>query len=247
MVLEDFFILKIPSLWAILIISFVITLVTTLVYKFTTNQKKMKKLKDEMKEYQNKIKALSKQDPQKAMALQQEAMKHNMEYMKHSFRSTLYTFIPIIIIFGWLNAHMAYSQLQPNQPFTVTAYFASGYASTANMTSIPELVFLTNSTQQIIDGKAIWKLQGDAGDYKLTLTYNNEAYDKSLIISSERSYAPPEQSISNSKLQKIVINNQKIYPFGDINFFGWKPNWLWAYIILSLLFSIGLRKVLNVY
>src|SRR4030043_2257506 len=124
MVLENLFILKIPSFWAILIISFAITLIITLVYKFTTDQKKMKKLKEEMKGYQKKIKEVSKSNPKKAMEIQQQAMKQNMEYMKHSFKSTLYTFIPIIIIFGWLNAHMAYYPLEPNQPFTITAYFA---------------------------------------------------------------------------------------------------------------------------
>ena len=50
MVFENIFLLKLPSIWAILIISLVITLVTTLVYKFTTNQKRMKELKEQMKQ-----------------------------------------------------------------------------------------------------------------------------------------------------------------------------------------------------
>lgn len=247
MVLENIFLLRINPLWAILIISFVITMVTTLVYKFTTDQKKMKKLKDDMKDYQNKIKSLSKTDPQKAMSIQQEAMKQNMEYMKHSFKSTLYTFIPIIIIFGWLNTHMAYYQLAPEQSFKVTAYFAEGHASTISLSSIPQLELLSNSTQFIIENKAEWELKGAEGEYKLEFNYNNEKYDKSLIISPDRRYEPPEKIVTDSKLKKIVVGNQKVYPFGNIDFFGWKPNWLWTYIILSILLSIGIRKVLKVY
>jgi uncharacterized membrane protein (DUF106 family) len=247
MVLENIFLLKMPSFWAILIISFVITLVTTLVYKFTTDQKKMKKLKEDMKDYQKKIKELSKTDPQKAMSIQQEAMKQNMEYMKHSFKSTLYTFIPIVIIFGWLNAHMAYYPLTPNQPFTVTAYFAEGHAESVSISSLPELELLSNATQSIINGKAEWEFKGAEGEYKVELDYNNEKYDKPLIISSERKYEPPEKVITDSKLKKIVVGNQKVYPFGNVDLFGWKPNWLWTYIILSILLSIGIRKVLKVY
>jgi uncharacterized membrane protein (DUF106 family) len=247
MVLENIFLLKMPSFWAILIISLVITLVTTLVYKFTTDQKKMKKLKEDMKEYQKKIKALSKTDPQKAMSIQQEAMKQNMEYMKHSFKSTLYTFIPIIIIFGWLNAHMAYYPLLPNQPFNVLVYFAEGHAETVSISSIPELELLGNATQTIVNGQATWALQGTEGEYKLTIDYNNEKYDKPLIISSERRYEQPDKVITNSKLKKIVVGNEKVYPFGNVDLFGWKPNWLWTYIILSILLSIGIRKVLKVY
>jgi uncharacterized membrane protein (DUF106 family) len=247
MVLENIFLLEIPPFWAILIISFVITLLTTLVYKFTTDQKKMKKLKEDMKEYQKKIKEFSKSDPQKAMSIQQEAMKQNMEYMKHSFKSTLYTFIPIIIIFGWLNAHMAYYQIMPDQTFNVTAYFAEGHAQTVSISSIPELELLSNATQTIIDSKASWLLKGSEGEYKLEVDYNNEKYEKLLTISSLRKYEQPDKVISDSKLKKIVVGNEKVYPLGSIDIFGWRPNWIWTYIILSILLSIGIRKVLNVY
>jgi len=247
MVLENIFLLKIHPFWAILIISFVITLAITLVYKLTTDQKKMKKLKEDMKEYQKKIRTLSKENPQKAMEIQQEAMKQNMEYMKHSFKSTLYTFIPIILIFGWLNAHMAYYPLLPDQPFKVDAYFAQGHASTATISSIPELEIIGNATQAIIDGKAEWELKGAEGDYKIMIDYNNEKYEKPLIITPERKYIQPEQLIKNSKLQKIVVGNEKVYPVGTIPLINWKPTWLWVYIILSILLSIGLRKVMAVY
>jgi uncharacterized membrane protein (DUF106 family) len=207
----------------------------------------MKKLKEEMKEQQKKIKALSKSDPQKAMKIQQEAMKGNMDYMKSSFKSTLYTLIPIIIIFGWLNANMAYYPIQPNQEFSVTTYFAEGSAPAVNISSIPELQIIGNSTQIITNGMAQWKLKGDAGNYKLIINYNAEEYDQPLLISSAREYEQPEKLIQNSKLKKIVIGNEKVYPLGSINFFGWKPNWLWTYIIFSILLSMGIRKLLKVY
>jgi uncharacterized membrane protein (DUF106 family) len=247
MVLDNIFLLNIPPFWTILIISFAITLITTLVYKFTTDQAKMKKIREEMKEFQKRIRDLTKQDPQKAMAEQQEAMKHNMEYMKNSFKSTLYTFIPLILIFGWLNAHMAYYQIMPDQQFNVTVYFAEGYAPAVNISSIPELEIIGDSTQQIINGMASWQFKGSEGDYQLEIGYNNEQYTMPLIISSERIYAPPEKQVSNSKLQKIVIGNQRIYPLGSFSIFGWMPSWIWAYIILSLVLSIGIRKVLKVY
>jgi len=237
--------LKMTPLIAILLISFILTLIITLVYRFTTDQKKMKKLKEEMKEHQKKIKELSKKDPQKAMQIQSEAMKGNLEYMKSSFKSTLYTLIPIIIIFGWLNAHMAYYPISPNQEFKVTAYFAEGHAQTIALATIPELEMLGNATQLITGGKAEWSLKGGGGEYKLNMNYNNEEYDMPLLISSQHQYAPPEKTIQNSKLKKIVIGNEKIYPFKEL--LGVKLNWLWTYIIFSMLISIGLRKILKVY
>ena len=91
--------LNLPTLWAVVILSFLISVIITLVYKYTTNQDLMKQLKDEMKEFQKEIKELRK-EPEKAMQVQKRAMQTNMKYMMHSMRSTLFSFIPIIIIFS---------------------------------------------------------------------------------------------------------------------------------------------------
>ncbi len=237
--------LRMPPILAILLISFIITLLITLVYKYTTDQKKMKRIKEEMKESQKKIRELGKKEPQKAMELQQQAMKGNMEYMKSSFKATLYTFIPIIIIFGWLNTHMAYYPIESNQTFEVTAFFDEGHVAIVNLSAIPDLEIIGNSTQEIADNKAVWQLRGGEGEYMLTINYNNEEYEKDLLISSERKYEEPEKPIKNSKLKKIVIGNEKIYPLQDL--IGWKINWLWTYIIFSVIISIGLRKVMKVF
>ncbi|MFC1801814.1 EMC3/TMCO1 family protein, partial [Nanoarchaeota archaeon] len=106
--------LNLGPFWAILIISLVISLLITLIYKLVTNQKKMKELKTEMKESQKKMKEL-KDQPEKVMAMQKAAMKKNLEYMKHSFKPTLITFIPIILIFGWLQGSLAFEPIMPGQ------------------------------------------------------------------------------------------------------------------------------------
>ncbi len=238
--------LELNSLLAIFIVSFLITLLITLVYKYTTNQSKLKQLKLEMKEKQKKIRELTKTQPEKAMKIQKDMMSSNMEMMKQSFKSTLYTFIPIIIIFGWLNAHMAFHEISPNQTFEITGYFAEGHSQFVSLSSLPELE-IENNTRNILDGKAIWRAKGEAGEYKLIIDYNDEKYDKDLIISEKREYAPPKKKISDSKLKLISINNKQIKPLGEISLLGWKPGWLGTYILLSIIFSIGIRKLLKVY
>ncbi|MDI6737865.1 MAG: EMC3/TMCO1 family protein [Nanoarchaeota archaeon] len=93
-----------PEPFPILIISFVLTLATTLVYKYVTDQEVMKTLKEDMKAMQAEIKAL-KDKPEKMMAMQKDAMQKNMKYMMKSFKPMLITFIPIVFIFGWMKAH----------------------------------------------------------------------------------------------------------------------------------------------
>ncbi len=107
MALENFFdwlfgpIIKLGSGWAVVIISLLLTLLINLVYKLVTDQEKMKALKTELKSLQKEMKTL-KDNPEKFIAHQKRAMEKNLEYMKHSMKPTLVTFIPLILIFGWL-------------------------------------------------------------------------------------------------------------------------------------------------
>lgn len=112
---ESFFNLIFGSLisWnplvAIIFISFLMTLVITLSYKFLTNQEMMKSLKQEIKDFQKQMKE-HKEDSQKVREIQKLSLEKNMKYMMHSFKPTLFTFVPLIIIFTWLRT--TYSTIQ---------------------------------------------------------------------------------------------------------------------------------------
>ena len=107
MVLEGFFNLifgwamVLGSPWNVISISFIITLLITMSYKFLTDQIAMKDLKANIKDFQKQMKE-QKDDPEKLKELQKQAMSTQMQYMKHSWKPMLYTFLPIILIFSWM-------------------------------------------------------------------------------------------------------------------------------------------------
>lgn len=243
--------LKLPPFWAILVISAFITILVTVVYKYTTNQSEMKRIKDDLKKYQKEMRETK--DTKKLMGIQKKSMELNMTYMKSSFKSTLYTFIPIIIIFAWLNMHIAYEPILPNTEFTVTADFGEGAKGNISMISVPELEFINGAYQEIIDEKAIWKLKADAaGEYKMTFLYNTEEYDHTVLISDDdkgiSKYSVPQKMIKDSKLKMIENGNMAVKPFGEnFSLFGWNPGWLATYIVISIVLSTLLRKLMKVY
>lgn len=89
--------------WGLIIVSVVLTLLSTLAYKYLTDQKQMGELKAEMKSLTNEAKTL-KDQPEKAMEHQKKAMEKQMKYMMQSFKPMLFTLIPILLVFGWLRA-----------------------------------------------------------------------------------------------------------------------------------------------
>ena len=97
-------VMSIPTPWNLILVSFIITSIVTLAYKFFTDQKLMKELKGEMKDLQKEMKEF-KAHPEKVMAAQKKVMEKNMKYMMQSLKPTLITLIPILFIFNWLRTY----------------------------------------------------------------------------------------------------------------------------------------------
>ncbi len=102
------------------IVSFVITLITTIAYKYLTNQVLMKSLKEEGKSLQAEMKQ-HKDNPTKLMELQQKSLVKTGQYFKHSMKSSLITIIPIIFIFQWLGK--AYKGIDLNFLGLINSWF----------------------------------------------------------------------------------------------------------------------------
>ena len=227
-------------LFSLIILSFFISLIITLVYKAMTDQDLMKQLKAEMKEFQKEMKEL-KDHPEKMMAVQKKAMQTNMKYMGLSMKPTLVTFIPIIIIFGWMHAHLAYEPILPGQDFTVTTQFKNAEGNIK--LSVPEgLRIISSSIQEIEYDKSNWVLNGILGEYVLEYEFEDIKYTQELIISNQLEYKSPIKPVKNDKLKSLNINNQKLKV---MNLFGWQVGWLGTYIIFSLIFSLSMRKMMN--
>ncbi|MBD3203658.1 DUF106 domain-containing protein [Candidatus Woesearchaeota archaeon] len=238
--------LNLPPLAGIVIIAFIISLLVTLVYRLVTNQDLMKDLRDEQKALQKEIKKL-KDKPDKAMKVQSEMMETNLKYMSHSMKPTLFTFIPIILIFGWLNSHMAYYELSPNVPFEVDVFVKEGISGEIEI-GLPDGLELTgdDTVKEIVNNQATYHVKGEAGEYNISFNFNDETASKQILISNERRYYSPEKQIKDSSFEKIVVGNEKVKPFNGLPLIG-NLGWLGGYIIFSIIFSMTLRRVLKIY
>ena len=147
--------LKLGYTWALVILSFLITLLITIIYKYVTDQDRMKYLKKELKKLQAQMREKQKSGDLKSLKkLQAKMMPLNGELMKHSMKPTLYTFIPIIIIFGWLSAHLAYHPIMPGEEFSITAVPGEITGNGFFMLNItPQDAMNQNSTIEFLDDR----------------------------------------------------------------------------------------------
>jgi len=251
--------LKLPTIFAIVTISFILSLIINLITKYATDQKSMKQLKEEMKEYQKQIKE-AKNEPSKAMQIQKKSMETNLKYMQHSFRATLYTLIPVFLLLGWMNATFAYESIKPQQEFSMTAFFNNEFNGNATL-EVPEgLIIIGAKTKAVENNLANWTLKGNEGSYDAEIIYDSDTETKNVIITQGKSYAkqekmkkplmailPPSEPYLDqySKIKSIKLNYKKltIIPIGFRDWLGWLGTYIWS----SLIFTTILRKILKIY
>ncbi len=258
MVLDSFFntifgpLINFNILLAVIVISFLISLIMTLVYKWMTDQHLMKSLKEDMKSHQSEIKK-HKENPQKMLELQKLAMDKNMKYMMHSMKPTLITFIPIIIIFGWMSSTLAYVPLYPTMEFSVTLDFqpaATGHVELIMPKDIKDITVLEEPAdgkyvKTIQNNQATFRLKGNTpGEYILDFKHDDKTYSKDILIALNQRYKPILKTINDNTLKSITVNHQELK---ILNLFGWKVGWLGTYILTSIIFSLGLRKLFKLH
>ncbi|MEM2954603.1 MAG: EMC3/TMCO1 family protein [Candidatus Nanoarchaeia archaeon] len=90
------------ALISIVGISAIISLASTLVYKYATDQSLIKALREEAKKIQEELKN-AKNDQQKTAELQNKLVPINLKLMSQTLRPSIITIIPFILIFALLS------------------------------------------------------------------------------------------------------------------------------------------------
>lgn len=236
--------------WGLLIISFLISLFITFVYKKVTDQNEMKQLKETQKDFKERMKN-ARSNPDEMKKIQKEAMEVNMKLMKHSLKPTLYTIIPLLIIFGWMSAHLALEPIYPGEQYGITVSFADG-VSEAVLIVDEGTELISEAKQEVTSSIAVWRLKSTEGEHFITIKSGDETQTKKVLITANLRYEEPismygDPKTNPTQIKSIHINQNTLKPLGDTEIFGWRPGWLGIYIISSLIFSIVLRKLLKVY
>ena len=231
----------------VFILSLIVTIIINVIYKFATNQAEMKRLKEAIDGYRKQMKEAQKEaNPKKLMKLNQQAMGVNMEYMKHSLKATLYTFLPIIFIFAWMNGHYTYAPLAAGEPLTVQLHFLDGFSG--NATLVSDTLTTKSLTSQLETTKsgtiANFAITGDAGKHDFIVDYQQFSYNASVWFGVN-----PLQTSYPGKgpVQTITVDYPRVRPLGPVNLLGWYPGWLSLYIVLSIILSTGTRKLMKIY
>ena len=240
---------ELSPLLAIGVVAFLVTLLTNVVTKYTTDQEKIKRLKDEMSDLQDEMKEAG-DDPETMQDIQSEIWPKQKELMMNSMKPFLYYGIPLLLVFGWLSQTIAYQPINPGEDFAVTAFTDD---------EAPDLSLETPSTVQNTVNELYdpgedqtatqWTLRANqSGTYNVSVVPEgtDQSYSHQVLVTDGYGYGQVETTIQDSQVNRIRTGYQATPPFGSFSVLGYQPGWLATYILLSLVFNLVLRKLLNV-
>lgn len=88
-------------LHSIIVLSLIVTLISTLITKWLTNQEHLRNLKERQKQIQKDLKKCKPGD-KLFEELQAEMIQISMTMMKSSFKPLLITFVPFLLLLNWI-------------------------------------------------------------------------------------------------------------------------------------------------
>ena len=122
---------SLPPFWSILIFSLVTGIFMLIVYRYTSNQEKIKEAKDKIKAHLLEIRLFN-DDLRILLSAQKNILFYNFKYMKQALRPMLFMIIPVAIILIQLDGWFGYRPLKPGESAIVSVKLAD------NRMDVPE-------------------------------------------------------------------------------------------------------------
>ena len=250
-----------PALAGLAVVSLVIAIFMLLVFKRTSNQKRLAEVKQRITACLFEIRLFS-DDLPAIFRAQGEILRHNATYLRLSLAPMVWVIVPLMLVIAQLQFHYGYDGLKPGEPALVKVQLK--YDDTSGKSVVAPAAALEAPAGIRVDTPAVWlpALQELAwrvtpeqkGDYDLRITLGNEVLTKSVDVRDgvrRRSPLRVEPSLwkqflypaedplpAASRAREISV----AYPETDVSIFGWGLNWMIAFFILSIAFAFALKN-----
>lgn len=262
----DLFFLPFRSLgplWGLSAISLLTALVALPIFKYTSNQRAIKRIKSilmghiiELWLYRDEIGIV--------LRAQGNILRRNFVYMGHMLKPLVFMVIPVALILVQTEIRYAHRPLRQGESaiVKVTVDGAGAKAGPGGGAELraPEGLVIDTPALRAEGGVTYWRIHAESpGTYDLHVLYAGEEALKTVHAADGAMRIEPNSargaSITAALLHPgepplpadLSIESIEVrYPDREISIFGHKVHWLMAYFILTLVFSFALLKPFRV-
>lgn len=251
------------SLWiGMVIISLLTGFLMLLVFRLTSNQEGIRKVKNKIKAHLLEFR-LFKDSLSISLRAQGNILRHNLKYLSYYGKPMLVMIIPLILILFQLNIWFGSQSLEIGETTILKVELQEGVnLLDINLTIEPSTGFdIETPPLRIEEEREInWRLRAkEKGVHDLTLVINSQRFKKKVAVAQK-----PLSKISPLKVRRNFINEllnpgepplsgeppikaiEVKYPAKNMNLFGWHIHWLIIYMVLSVILSFAFRGVFKI-
>jgi hypothetical protein len=248
-------------IWALTVVSFLTGIIALWVFGKVSNQETIRTVRDRIRGNILGIRIFG-DDIGLLFRLQGRVMRQTLTYLRHAAWPLVVMFVPLTVIFIQLNLWFTSRPLEVGDTATVKVILNDDDAITDGvMLTAPEgIVIETPGVRIPSKSEVAWRIRAvGPGDHMLTVQVGDaEAVEKNLLIggawdatSSRRTGRnllhrlgfPGEPGIDpDTRVESVEV----LYPVLDISFFIWGINWIYYFLIASVLFGFAFKGVMGV-
>jgi uncharacterized membrane protein (DUF106 family) len=244
------------------LISLLTALLMLLIFRYTSNQEAIRKVKNKIKAHLLEIR-LFKDSLAISLKAQGSILRSNIKYIGYSGKPLLVMIIPLILILIQLNFWFAYQSLRPGELTILKVKLQEGQ----NILDLdikveppPSLAIETPPLRIEEQQEINWRLRArEKGLHSLAFKINGQNFTKKIAVAQK-----PLTRISPLKVQRNFIDElfnpgeaplskdltvrsiEVKYPAKNMNLFGWHIHWIIVYFALSIIFGFALKGVFKV-
>lgn len=245
-----------------ILVSFLTGLLMLFVFKWTSNQQGIQKVKNKIKAHLLELR-LFKDSLGQSLRSQGNILKCNLRYISFSLKPMLVMIVPLILILVQLNFWFGYESLRPKESAILKITLADDQNPLETQISIQPSSGLVLETPplRIEESHEInWRFAAtQEGIQRFDVTIDGATVTKRVSVAQkplskisplkpgkkflDQVLYPTEAPVdSRIPIQKIEIQ----YPDKSMNLFGWNIHWIVAYFVLSIVFGFAFKGIFKV-
>lgn len=249
-----------PSL-VLFIISLLAGLLMLLIFRVTSNQPRIKAVKDKMQAHLLEI-LLFKDSPRIILSAQKHLLLYNARYMRYAFTPMLYMILPISLLLVHLDGWFGYRPLKIGESAIVSVKLSDEGPRLLTQVSLEADAGLRVETPPLRiteTGEIDWRIRAAApGDHDITVRTASHAIRKKVSV-SQAGFTRLSRSTPGSSFLDILLNPGERpiepeafinaievgYPAREISIIGWRSHWLVLFFVLSIAGGFAFRKFMK--
>jgi len=247
---------------AMALISFLTSLLMLFIFRFTSNQQGIRRVKNKIKAHLLELR-LFKDSLGLSLQAQGNILRYNLTYISYSLKPLLVMFIPVMLILIQLNLWFGYQALSPGQEAIIKVKLTNDQNP-----MVIDLAFELSSSFDIEtpalrmekEREIDWRIQvKEKGIHELRLAVDSQGIVKKVIVGKKSLKKISPLKVRRSLIDELFNPGEAplpgklpvksigvTYPSKKMNLFGWHIHWLIAYFALSIIFAFALKGIFKV-